>query len=339
MSSSSARATIIDVAELAGVSRQTVTRALNDLADVKPSTKERVIAAARTLNYRPNRAAQSLVQGRRTTVGLIIDDLSNPYFAELASILSRQAAERDWSLLLCDVGSDPIRGREQVASMVQGVDAVVLTGCRSDTLSLLPEDVLEGAGLRMPIVMLDGPEHPRIDARVVLDLAPAMADALHHLHATGRRNIAFINSTEGPRDRLNLYRHLVETMGLPRLDRPEFAGEESLDGGARAARDVLAGWPGVDALLVYNDIMAIGALKALAAAGKNVPSDIAVIGIDGLAMGRAVTPELSTLSINKSLLASSALTALASALYDDIPQGTSSTLSAVPLTLTLRHSG
>lgn len=336
MPSSSPRATIIDVAELAGVSRQTVTRALNDLADVKPSTKERVIAAARTLNYRPNRAAQNLVQGRRTTVGLIIDDLSNPYFAELASILSRQAAERDWSLLLCDVGSDPVRGRAQVASMVQGVDAVLLTGCRSDTLSLLPDDVVEGAGLRMPIVMLDGPEHARLDARVVLDLAPAMADALQYLRGHGRSNIAFVNSTEGPRDRLDLYRRHVEAMGLPGHDRPEFAGEESLEGGARATRDVLAGWPDVDALLVYNDIMAIGALKALADAGRNVPGDIAVIGIDGLAMGLAVTPELSTLAIDKALLAASALTALARALNDESPRGATST--AVPLTLTLRES-
>jgi len=337
MSSPSSRATIIDVAELAKVSRQTVTRALNDLADVSPATKQRVLEAARTLNYRPNRAAQSLVQGRRTTVGLILDDLGNPYFAELASALSRQAAERGWSLLLCDVGSDPVRGRAQVASMVQGVDAVLLTGCRSDTLSLLPREILEGTGVRMPVIMLDGPTHPRLDARVVLDIAPAMTTALRHLEGLGRNRIAFIGSTEGPGDRRDLYRAHLAGTDPAALEFDDIADEESIDGGSRAARRLLRDRPETDAVLVYNDIMAIGVLKALAEAGKAVPDDIAVMGIDGLTMGRAVTPELSTLTIDKSEIARAAVTlldrALGAGVGDDEPE-----VARVSLTLTLRES-
>jgi LacI family transcriptional regulator len=337
MPSPSSRATIIDVAELAKVSRQTVTRALNDLADISPATKQRVLDAARTLNYRPNRAAQSLVQGRRTTVGLILDDLGNPYFAELASALSREAAERGWSLLLCDVGSDPVRGRAQVASMIQGVDAVFLTGCRSDTMSLLPSEVLEGTGVRMPVIMLDGPSHPRLDARVVLDIAPAITAALHHLEGLGRESIAFIGSTEGPGDRRDLFRSHFAGRGTAGPEIEDIADEESIDGGTRAARRLLQERPETDAVLVYNDIMAIGVLKALAGAGMVVPDDIAVMGIDGLTMGRAVTPELSTLSIDKAEIARAAVELLDRALGagggGDAPE-----VARVPLTLTLRQS-
>jgi LacI family transcriptional regulator len=222
--------------------------------------------------------------------------------------------------------------------MVQGVDAVLLTGCRSDTLSLMPDYVIEGAGLRMPLVMLDGPPHPRLDARVVLDLEPALTEALQYLEASGRTRIAFIDSVEGPRERRELYRRYLAEAGLAGRERPDFAGEESLDGGVRATRQVLEGWPEVDAIMVYNDIMAIGALKALAEAGKKVPEDVAVIGIDGLAMGRAVTPELSTLAIDKAELARLALAALARGITGDIRGESSLDVSRVKLTLTLRDS-
>jgi LacI family transcriptional regulator len=86
METDQARATIIDVARLAGVSRQTVTRALNGLPDVSAATRDRVVASARELNYRPNRAAQGMVRGGGVTIGLVVEDLRNPYFPELASL-------------------------------------------------------------------------------------------------------------------------------------------------------------------------------------------------------------------------------------------------------------
>ena len=87
------------MARVAGVSRQTVTRALNGLPDVSEATRKRVVAAARELNYRPNRSAQSLVRGRSVTVGLLVEDLANPYSSELAGALSSAAAARDWAVV------------------------------------------------------------------------------------------------------------------------------------------------------------------------------------------------------------------------------------------------
>jgi LacI family transcriptional regulator len=302
--------TILDVAALAGVSRQTVTRALNDMADVSPTTKARVLAAASELNYRPNRHAQSMVQGRTTTVGLVLEDLSNPYFAELASALSRVAAERDWSVLLCDIGSNRDKARVQLASMVSRVDAVALTGCRSDTFALLPDAVLREGPLGLPLLMLDGPAHPRLDARIVLDVASGMTAALDHLVATGRHRIAFIDSYFGSEDRRDIYESYLAAHGLDWAERPTISADESLDGGIKAVEAVMREAPNTDAVIVYNDVMAIGVLKGLGRLGCPVPQQVAVIGMDGLEIGRLVSPELTTLNIDKTALAEAAVSLL-----------------------------
>ncbi|MEA9986781.1 MULTISPECIES: LacI family DNA-binding transcriptional regulator [Subtercola] len=302
--------TILDVAARAGVSRQTVTRALNDMADVSPTTKARVLAAAGELNYRPNRNAQSMVQGRTTTIGLVLEDLSNPYFAELASAFSRVAAERHWSVLLCDIGSDREKARAQLASIVSRVDALALTGCRSDTIALLPAGVLREGALGLPLLMLDGPAHPRLDARVVLDVASGMTAALDHLVATGHRRISFIDSEVGPRERRDIFDSYLIENGLAWAGSPTITADESLDGGIAAAEALMRNAPQTDAVLVYNDVMAIGVLKALRQLGCRVPEQVAVIGMDGLDIGRLVTPELTTVNIDKTALAEAAASLL-----------------------------
>ncbi|RFA07614.1 hypothetical protein B7R21_15660 [Subtercola boreus] len=311
MAKNSGASTIVDVAERAGVSRQTVTRALNDMVDVSAATRARVIAAAMELNYRPNRAAQNMVHGRRRTVGLVLEDLSNPYFAELASALSRAAAERGWSVLLCDIGGDREKGRAQLASIVAGVDALTLTGCNQDTMDLLPEAVLRGGALGLPLLMLDGADHARLNGRIVLDVDSGITAALDHLVATGRRRIAFIDSESGPDDRRKVYRAYLEGHDLVwPAGTPEISAEESIEGGMEAAEQLVLRAPDVDAALVYNDVMAIGVLKAMSRLHRRVPEDVAVVGIDGLQIGRFVTPELTTLSIDKGELADVALDVL-----------------------------
>ncbi|WP_202565804.1 LacI family DNA-binding transcriptional regulator [Agreia sp. COWG] len=310
MANNRGASTIVDVAALAGVSRQTVTRALNDMVDVSASTKARVLAAADELNYRPNRHAQSMVQGRTTTIGLVLDDLSNPYFAELASALSRVAAERQWSVLLCDIGTDREKGRAQLASIVSRVDALALTGCRSDTLELLPASVLRQSTMGLPLLMLDGPDHERLDARIVLDVASGMTAALDHLVATGRRRIAFVDSDAGSPERRDIYDSYLEERGLDWGGRPHISADETVDGGMSAAERLMREAPDCDAVLVYNDVMAIGVLKTMRRLGYPVPQQVAVIGMDGLEVGRLVTPELTTLAIDKGAIAQASVALL-----------------------------
>ncbi|PWD51630.1 LacI family transcriptional regulator [Serinibacter arcticus] len=299
MTTTRGAATILDVAALAGVSRQTVTRAINDMADVSPTTRARVLAAAADLNYRPNRAAQSMVQGRSTTIGLVLDDLSNPYFAELASAFTRVAADREWSVMLCDLGADPERARKQLASIVSRVDALAMTGCRSGTMALLPDSLAKQNGFGLPVIMLDGPADPRLSARVLIDATAGVTAALDHLVRGGRRRIAFIDSDLGTDHRRGIYLDYLQQRDLGWNENPVVSADESLEGGIQAAELLVGRMPDADAILVYNDIMAIGVLKTLVRLGVAVPEDVAVIGMDGLEIGRHVTPELTSVSIDK----------------------------------------
>ncbi|AZI58636.1 LacI family transcriptional regulator [Nakamurella antarctica] len=301
------RATIIDVARVAGVSRQTVTRALNGLPDVSPATRARVVDTARSLRYRPNRAAQGLVHGGGVTVGLVVEDLRNPYFPELASALSRIATDRGWSLVLCDIGAEEGRARLSLAALVHRVDALLLTGCRTDTVALLPPEALRGVGLGIPLVMLDGEESPHLDAVVRIDNRTGVYAALSHLRDIGRRRIGFIGSLLGSSLRNDLYRSFLTENGLEWSEQSQVVVEETHQGGIDGAEQLIAQYPEMDAVLVYNDVMAIGALKGFQHTKVEVPARIAVIGFDGLDIGSLVSPELTTLSIDKSEIARHAI--------------------------------
>lgn len=298
------------------MSRQTVTRALNGLPDVSAATRDRVVAAAKALNYRPNRAAQGLVRGGGVTIGLVVEDLRNPYFPELASALSRMAGERGWSLVLCDIGDVEEIARQRLASLVGRVDALILTGCRSDTVSLLPPEALRGVGLGLPLVMLDGDASEYLEGTVQIDNRSGIDVALEHLRASGRRHIGFIDSGVGLSVRRENYRRFLAEVGLDWSERSEVSVDETHQGGVLGVARLIAQYPEMDAVLVYNDVMAIGALKGLEKGGIAVPQRVAVIGIDGLDIGALVSPELTTLSIDKGEIARHAIDLVASILDD-----------------------
>ena len=287
--------TILDVARDAGVSRQTVTRALNDMPGIAPATRDRVVAAARALGYRPNRAAQSLVKGSGTTVGLLVESLRNPYFSELASELGRAAAARGWGLILCDVGYGSERDA-LLAPLLRRVDALV-------------GDLPAGAAVEVdvPFVTIDNAEETVGDATVGIDHEVGVRTALSHLVATGHRDIAMIDSGTEPSPRCLVYRSFLAEAGLPWSERSEVRVEESHDGGVAAAATLLDRGIALDAVLAFNDVLAIGAMKGLARAGTRVPEDVAVVGMDGLDVGALVTPELTTVATDRGDVATAAL--------------------------------
>lgn len=287
--------TILDVARAAGVSRQTVTRALNDMADIAPATRERVVAAAQHLGYRPNRAAQSLVKGSGTTVGLLVESLRNPYYAELASELGRAAATRGWGLILCDVGYGSERDA-LLAPLLRRVDALVGDLPAGST-----------AQVDVPFVTIDNDDRTLGDATVWIDHEAGVREALDHLVATGRRDVAMIDSGTEPSPRCLTYRAYLAEAGLPWSEQSEVRVDESHDGGIAAAAQLLDRGVALDAVLAFNDVLAIGAMKELARAGKRVPEDVAVVGMDGLDVGALVTPELTTLATDREDVAAAAL--------------------------------
>lgn len=281
--------TINDVGAAAGVSRQTVTRAINGMDGISTATRERVLQAVQELGYRPSRFGRGLVKGGRATLGLVIEDLANPYYPELASAVLSSATAAGWNVLLADDrhSNDRLQLLGDLALQVDGIVGY---------LKLSPavqRTVFRG----LPVVEIDPPSPP-LQGAVILDPGPAMIEAARHLTARGvRRPVMIDRSAPGspsPRARafVNAMAQLNRRCVLVHLP------GDSIDDGLVGARQMLVTVPDADGVMTFNDLVALGVLRALRQAGRSVPRDVRVIGIDGLHVGGVVTPTLTTLELN-----------------------------------------
>nr|WP_204261333.1 LacI family DNA-binding transcriptional regulator [Blastococcus saxobsidens] len=288
-----------EVADLAGVSRATVSRVINDSPRVSPEARVAVQAAVEALRYVPNRMARSLVTRRTDTIALVLSEadtqvFSDPFFASIVRGLSARLADTDLNLVLLAARGE--REQEKIGRYVrQGhVDGVILMSLHND--DLLP-DILTGG--HVPVVLSGRPLDGRPVAYVDADNAGGAAAATRHLLSLGRRRIATIS---GPTDmvagldRLAGYRAALAEAG--RTPAPELVAEGDFTeaGGVRAMTRLLADAPDLDAVFVASDPMAVGALQALRAAGRRVPEDVAVVGFDDAAVAAVCDPPLTTVA-------------------------------------------
>jgi DNA-binding LacI/PurR family transcriptional regulator len=292
------RATILDVAAAAGVSRQTVTRAMNGMEGISAATKERVLAAAEALSYRPSRFGRGLVLGGEQQLGLIVDDLRNPYSPALAAAVVRAAAAQGWNVMLADIALTGDADRMVEALGVQ-TDAVV---------GYFGKRAPEWVGLlgSVPVVELD-PSGPVTGAAVHLDPQEAVDRLVEHLIAAGVRRAVVLDSA-GP----DLPSRRAVRMRAAFADRGQDAAVEAVDGptaerAAEATERLLRRDPRPDAILAFNDVMALGVLSACRRAGVDVPGEVRVVGVDGLPLGALVTPTLTTLAVDVDEVARQAL--------------------------------
>ncbi|MGW0709875.1 LacI family DNA-binding transcriptional regulator [Streptomyces sp. NPDC002643] len=289
------RATIHDVARLAGVSRQTVSRAVNDKGEIDPATKERVLQAARRLDYRPSRFARGLVRKGTVTAGLVIPDLMNPFFPEVAAGVLEAAEQRGWQVVVWDTRTDEAREREALDVLSHQADAVV--GYFKN-----PEDVLARQLGGVPLVLLErGPQQTRF-AAVGIDVAAGLEQGMAHLVRAGHRRIGLLDGDRlhppGPRrqaflDEARRHRLPVDDGWIA------MCPEHSVAGGEAGMAHLLDARPGITAVVGFNDLIAVGAMRAARRRGRRVPDDLAVLGFDGLSLGELVEPALTTLHIDK----------------------------------------
>lgn len=297
------RVTILDVAALAGVSRQTVTRALNDMDGINDETKRRVLEASARLGYRPSRFARSLVAREKTrTLGLVVSSFRNPYYTEIAGDLLDCAASRNWQVIMAS--SESADETTALRMLLPQVDVVVGHFWSS-------AEQIEEARNGIPVVVLDRTEHLPGVHSVELDLRSGMEEAIHVLRAKGARSIGMIDSDHSLRHSpvylpSSRRRDFEELLG-PGEPKAAAAGEESIKGGLLAFIELMRAHPYVDAVLVFNDLMAIGAIQAAHTLNIKVPDQVRILGIDGLTLGEAVHPMLSTISVDRETLAARAL--------------------------------
>ncbi|MEU6349430.1 LacI family DNA-binding transcriptional regulator [Streptomyces sp. NPDC047072] len=289
------RATIHDVAKLAGVSRQTVSRAVNDKGEIDPATKERVLEAARMLDYRPSRFARGLVRKGTVTAGLVIPDLRNPFFPEVAAGVLEAAEERGWQVVVCDTRTDGVKEREALGVLSHQVDAVVGYFKNDD-------EVLARHLGGMPLVLLErGPQQTRF-AAVGIDAAAGLEQGVAHLVRAGHRRIGMLDGDrlEVPGPRREAFLAETRRHGLPVDDSWIVRSSgHSVEGGEAAMERLLDARPEMTAVFGFNDLIAVGAMRAARRRGRRVPEDLAVLGFDGLSLGALVEPALTTLHLDK----------------------------------------
>ena len=306
------RATIIDVAAAAGVSRQTVTRAVNGMPGISAATKERVLAAAEALGYRPSRFGRGLVTGGTHQLGLVVDDLRNPYSPALAAAVLGRAAGRGWNVMLADVG---LAGDSDRSVQDLGAQSDVVIGHLGDRAA-------DWIGLLgpVPVVELD-PVGPTVRGGVRFDPAAAVEDLADHLVAVGVDHPVVLDvadTTTGPSHRGTLVVDAFRRRG--RAPETVVCTAPSAEAGATALADVLAGGRPVDAVVAFNDVVALGALGACRRAGLDVPGDVRVVGVDGLPLGALVAPTLTTLAVDLDEVAGHAIDLALGMLAGSVPR-------------------
>lgn len=289
-----ARAHIRDVARLAGVSHQTVSRVLNDQATVRPATRDRVLAAISQLDYRPSHAARALNTGRTRALGVITND--DRRFGPVSVLHGIGEAAWEQGYLVSTVALRSLR-REAVQDAVgrlldQSVDAIIVIASQDTVARALAE-----VPRPVPTVMLDRSVDERIPVVCVDERAGARM-AVRHLRERGHRTVWHV---AGPpqwiaaQERLAGWRAELRATGAPLPD-PLF-GDWTADSGYALGR-LLAARGDVTAVFAGNDQMALGVLHALHDAGRRVPGDVSVIGFDDIQEAAHLTPPLSTVRVD-----------------------------------------
>ena len=309
------RITIRDVAAFAGVSHQTVSRVINQNERVTDETREKVQAAIKELGYRPNRLAQSMVTKKTRTIGLMVVDITNPFFFEVARGVQDMALTKGYNVFVCNTDDDPQREQDMLTLLAsQEVDGVIMA-----TVSSPDEELLAFAENSKPLVVIncDIP-HPKASL-VSVDILKGAKLAIEHLIDRGHRNIAMLShGGHHPNEmrRVRGYRETLLAHGITPRDEWLVLAPPNLTGGYDATQTLLRDYPEVTAIFTYNDLMAIGALRGCYDLGVSVPQDCALMGFDDIKFSAMMQPSLSSISFDKYLVGEMAMRRLFE-MFDD----------------------
>lgn len=323
-----------DVAERAGVSVKTVSNVVNDHPHIKPSTRARVEAAIRELRYRPNVSARQLKYGRAGFLALAVPKIDSPYFSELSEKISKHSADLGYLMLLDATRAEATAERQ----VLDGMRSHVIDGLIFSPLTLTAAEIAARQD-DLPMVLLGERAVPDGFDHVAVDSVAAAQAITEHLLSTGRRRIAAIGreSKEGTASvRLRGYRQALKQAGIG--DEPDLVvgvADYGRENGRQAMEALLALPEPPDAVFCFNDLMAIGALRACADAGVAVPEQVAVAGFDDIAEGRFFNPTLTTVAADLDVLSQEALRLLLQRVDGDDSPAVS---VKVPWTLRIRES-
>lgn len=297
------------VAKKAGVSKATVSRVINGTAHVVPETAKRVREAIAELDFYPDVNARALGSGRSRLYGLIISDITNPYFPELVKAFEDIALEHGQDVLISNTDYDPVRMESCVIRMLQRkVDGVaVMTSEMEDRL------IRTFSKRQIPTIFMDLDTGVRGAAVVSVDYAEGVRQAMEHVFALGHRKIAFISgplTLTSAKIRANAFVNALRSRGMDAEPQWVQEGDHRVEGGHRSMQRILQGATHPTAVLCSNDLTAIGAMGAIHESGLRIPQDISVVGFDDIQLSAYTQPALTTVHVPRRELAATAFRSL-----------------------------
>ncbi|NOY99553.1 MAG: LacI family transcriptional regulator [Chloroflexi bacterium] len=289
------RVTMKDVAFAAGVSITTVSHVINKTRRVRQATRERVEEAMHALGYQPSSVARSLRMGVTKTIGLILPDVSNPFFAEISRQIEDFGYQQGYSVILCNSDNNLQKQHEYVNTLLaKQVDGIIFISAGESL-----EDLSRLSASGIPVVVADRDVPLHLADVVMLDNEKAGYKAAQHLISLGHRHIACIT---GPSHlspsmlRVAGYQRALQQAGIKYPPETIVRGDFRISGGEQAMRKLLNLMPAPTAVFALNDMMALGAISALRSAGLRVPQDVSVVGFDDIMIAALVDPPLTTIS-------------------------------------------
>lgn len=327
---------IREIAKRAKVSTATVSRIINRVPTVDPRLARRVWKIVSELGYFPNTQARALVSGRSRIFGLIVSDITNPFFPEIVQSFEDIAVQHDYEILLTSTVHDPKRMEASVRRMIERrVEGVaVLTFGMEDSL-------LEGLRFRkVPLVFIDvGPALPGI-CNIRVDYQRGIRQAVQHLAALRHQQIGFITgplTLQSAVTRKQAFENSVREIGMRVEPQLVIEGDHTIEGGMRAFGELLSRGKRLTAVMCSNDMSAIGVMRQAYERGISVPTQLSVVGFDDIRLARFVIPPLTTIRMSQTEAGRLAFKALLTEIEGATPR-LSGTEYALSTDLVLRQS-
>jgi LacI family transcriptional regulator len=328
--------TLREIAILAKVSTATVSRAINRVPSVNPVLARRIRKIVDQHGYYPNTNARALVRGHSRSLGLIVSEITNPFFPEIVQTFAKLGVQFNYEILLSSIDHDPrlleISARQMIERRVGGV-AILTFGDEAPLINVL-------TARNVPVFAVDAdPDGPLLKT-VQIDYEHGIRQAVQHLAALGHRRIAFVG---GPRRlktasrRKSAVEKCLKEIDLRLLPELFVAGDHTIEAGIKALSVLTAMPDPPSAVLCSNDMTAIGVMRAAFDLSLNVPRDLSVIGFDDIRLAQFMTPPLSTVQMSQTEIATLAFSGLLDSLE---PSRGGSERQVYPLktNLVLRHS-
>lgn len=284
---------IKDVAREAGVSTATVSHVINETKYVTDATRQKVLKAVEKLNFYPNAHARSLASGKSNIIGLLVSDISNPFFPELIKSIEAAAFDHGYNIMLFNTNYDARRAADYVRRLIE----LKVAGVAMMTAELEPALIDEMRNKQVRVVFNDLGIVTEHMSNILLDYSAGIEEAVRHLVSLGHENIAHIAGSSRIRSgqiRRDAFLKAMKTHA-PKVKEPTIIeGDFRFESGRMAATEILAMKDLPTAVIVANDMMALGAMQEFKAAGMSIPKDISIVGFDDIAFASLSDPPLTT---------------------------------------------